>query len=129
MEENRATGQADWAQDPRIMALKPMDVPAGSVLFRPGDDAKGFVLVHSGRVAVYLTGKSGREILLYAVEPGDAISQALDHLERQYAEEGRPGYEFSIEWDRDPLQPSLIRAGLHRSVYSLALWLARSFRR
>ena len=75
MEENRATGQADWAQDPRIMALKPMHVPAGSVLFRPGDDAKGFVLVHSGRVAVYLTGKSGREILLYAVEPGETCIQ------------------------------------------------------
>ncbi|MCB1420350.1 MAG: Crp/Fnr family transcriptional regulator [Notoacmeibacter sp.] len=73
--ENRVKDEADWADDERIRGLKPMDVPAGAVLFRPGDEAKGFVLVHSGRVAVYLTGKSGREILLYAVEPGETCIQ------------------------------------------------------
>ncbi len=56
-------------------ATRPQDVPAGTVLFRPGDEARGFVLVHSGRVAVYLTGRSGREILLYAVEPGETCIQ------------------------------------------------------
>lgn len=56
-------------------ATRPQEVPAGTVLFRPGDEAKGFVLVHSGRVAVYLTGRSGREILLYAVEPGETCIQ------------------------------------------------------
>ncbi|MCA9425888.1 MAG: hypothetical protein KC994_12470, partial [Candidatus Omnitrophica bacterium] len=45
----------------------------------------------------------------YSMEPGEAIPAAMDHLRRQYAEEGRPDYEFSIEWDRDPLQPSQIR--------------------
>lgn len=47
----------------------------GSVLFRPGDEALGFVLVNSGRVGVYLTGRSGREILLYTVEPGETCVQ------------------------------------------------------
>lgn len=50
-------------------------VPAGAVLFRPGDEAKGFVLVQSGRVGVYLTGRSGREILLYSVTPGETCIQ------------------------------------------------------
>lgn len=48
---------------------------AGDVLFRPGDDAAGFVLVHDGRVGVYLTGRSGREILLYTVERGQTCIQ------------------------------------------------------
>lgn len=47
----------------------------GSVLFRPGDEALGFVLVNAGRVGVYLTGRSGREILLYTVEPGETCVQ------------------------------------------------------
>ena len=47
----------------------------GTVLFRPGDEAGGFILVHEGRVGVYLTGRSGREILLYTVERGQTCIQ------------------------------------------------------
>lgn len=47
----------------------------GQVLFRPGDAAQGFLIVLSGRIEVRLTAASGREILLYAVEPGESCVQ------------------------------------------------------
>lgn len=37
--------------------------------------AQGFAVVLAGRVEVHLTGPSGREILLYAVEPGQSCVQ------------------------------------------------------
>lgn len=55
--------------------LKPQVIPAGGVLFRPGDAARGFVIVLSGRISVYLTGASGREILLYDVTQGENCVQ------------------------------------------------------
>lgn len=59
----------------RLGALPAQDVPKGSVLFHPGDAAQGFVVVLSGRIEVFLTGPSGREILLYGVEPGQSCVQ------------------------------------------------------
>ena len=60
----------------RLDALSPMRAPAGAVLFQPGDAVQGFVIVLSGRVEVFLTGPTGREILLYAVEPGQSCVQS-----------------------------------------------------
>ena len=57
-------------------ALAPMEVPKGTVLFRPGETVKGFVVVLEGRVEVFLTGPTGRDILLYAVEPGQSCVQS-----------------------------------------------------
>jgi len=57
-------------------ALAPMEVPEGTVLFRPGETVKGFVIVLRGRIEVYLTGLSGREILLYEVIPGQSCVQS-----------------------------------------------------
>jgi len=45
------------------------------VLFRPGDEVAGFVLVISGRVDVYMTSQTGREILLYSIAPGETCVQ------------------------------------------------------
>lgn len=59
----------------RLNSLPVMPVAKGTVLFRPGDAAQGFVVVLAGRVEVHLTGPSGREILLYAVEPGQSCVQ------------------------------------------------------
>ena len=56
--------------------LQPADIPAGTVLFHPGDAVKGFVIVLSGRIDVFLTGPTGRDILLYAVEPGQSCVQS-----------------------------------------------------
>ena len=60
----------------RLNSLIPMDVPTGSVLFSPGDAVKGYVIVLQGRVSVSLTGVSGREMLLYAVTPGQSCIQS-----------------------------------------------------
>jgi CRP/FNR family transcriptional regulator len=53
-----------------------MDVPVGTVLFSPGDAVKGYVIVLNGRVSVSLTGVTGREMLLYAVTPGQSCIQS-----------------------------------------------------
>lgn len=59
----------------RLAALPQPPMPKGAVLFRQGETAQGFVVVLKGRVEVHLTGQSGREILLYAVEPGQSCVQ------------------------------------------------------
>lgn len=59
-----------------LSRLEPMDVPAGTVLFEPGDAVQGYVIVLSGKIGVYLVGPTGRDILLYRVEPGDACIQS-----------------------------------------------------
>lgn len=60
----------------RLERLQPAEAAAGTVLFRPGDAVKGYVIVLSGRVAVRLSGPTGRDLLLYAVEPGQACIQS-----------------------------------------------------
>ena len=55
--------------------LKVQVIPAGGVVFRPGEDARGFVIVLSGRISVYLTGSTGRDILLYDVTRGESCVQ------------------------------------------------------
>jgi len=74
----RATGlpKPGAAAAALLERLAPAEVPAGAVLFRPGETVKGFVIVLSGRVEVYLTGVSGREILLYEVVPGQSCVQS-----------------------------------------------------
>jgi CRP/FNR family transcriptional regulator len=47
-------------------------VPAGGVLFDAGQPCRGFPLVLEGSVRVVMGSASGREILLYRVEPGQA---------------------------------------------------------
>ncbi|QYK39804.1 MAG: Crp/Fnr family transcriptional regulator [Paracoccaceae bacterium] len=60
----------------RLDALTEREFPRGTFLFRPGEAAQGFVVVLAGRVEVNLAGPSGREILLYAVEPGQSCIQS-----------------------------------------------------
>lgn len=59
----------------QLRAVSQQNIAKGKVLFRPGDLAQGFVVVLGGRIEVRLTGPSGREILLYAVEPGQSCVQ------------------------------------------------------
>lgn len=59
----------------RLAGLVPQALPRGAVLFRPGDPVEGFALVLSGRIEVFLTGANGRELLLYAVAPGQSCVQ------------------------------------------------------
>ncbi len=57
-------------------ALTPLDLPAGAVLFSPGEAVKGYMIVLSGRVGVHLIGPTGRDILLYEVAPGQSCIQS-----------------------------------------------------
>ena len=56
--------------------LTPMNVPKDTVLFRPGDSVKGYVIVLDGKIGVNLVGPTGREILLYQVQPGQSCIQS-----------------------------------------------------
>jgi len=58
-----------------LAGLPHRNLPAATALFHPGDPAQAFVVVLSGRIDVMLTGPSGREILLYTVEPGQSCIQ------------------------------------------------------
>lgn len=68
-------GDLDDEAKAELSTLKPGHIAKGTVLFRPGDEAPGFFLIASGRVGVYLVGRGGREILLYAVAPGETCVQ------------------------------------------------------
>lgn len=68
-------GALNGAELASLAALSTQHVPRGTTLFHPGDPARGFVVVLSGRIEVFLTGPTGREILLYAVEPGQSCVQ------------------------------------------------------
>ncbi len=59
----------------RLDTLPRHALPAGQTLFRAGDSAQGFAVVLTGRVELRLTGTTGREILLYAIEPGQTCIQ------------------------------------------------------
>jgi CRP/FNR family transcriptional regulator, anaerobic regulatory protein len=59
-----------------LSTLVPVTLPKGQTLFCPGEAARGFVVVLSGRIDVFLTGANGRDILLYSVEPGQSCVQS-----------------------------------------------------
>lgn len=74
-------------------------VRRGQVLFRPGQDCAGFVVVHGGTVKVSLTGESGREIVLYRVRPGEVCLQTFGCLinGKPYSAEGMAETDLDIE--------------------------------
>jgi CRP/FNR family transcriptional regulator, anaerobic regulatory protein len=47
------------------------DAPTGFAVFEPGHECQNFLWLISGRVRVAAQAESGREILLYRVEPGE----------------------------------------------------------
>lgn len=60
--------QLDPAGQEIIDRAHSVTFPAGTVLFRQGDQCKHFILVTSGRVKVLGRNPSGREIVLYRIE-------------------------------------------------------------
>lgn len=69
-------GPVSDATRAELGALPKRALPRGLDLFAPGDRAAGYPVVLAGRVEVFLTGPNGREILLYAVEPGQSCVQS-----------------------------------------------------
>jgi CRP/FNR family transcriptional regulator len=51
-------------------SVRPATVPAGTVMFRDGDACEAFSLILDGQVRVQKVSESGRQIVLYRVEPG-----------------------------------------------------------
>ncbi len=74
--EAPSLGTLDETARRRLDALRPTEAPRGTVLFRPGEAVKGYVILLSGSVAVNLVGPGGRDILLYRVQPGQACIQS-----------------------------------------------------
>lgn len=76
-----------------------LHVPRGTVLFRPGQDCTGFVVVRAGTVRVSLTAENGREIILYRVRPGEVCLQTFGCLIKRepYAAEGMAETDLSLE--------------------------------
>lgn len=68
-------GSLDPGARARLAGLQPMALPKGAALFHPGEAARGFAVVLAGRIEVFLIGPNGRDILLYAVEPGGTCVQ------------------------------------------------------
>ena len=76
-----------------------MEVPQGTVLFRPEDACQGFVVVHGGTIKVTLTAENGREIVLYRVRPGEICLQTFGCLVNRttYSAEGVAETDCTLE--------------------------------
>lgn len=75
LEEAAGFERLDGDARRRLDRLSPVTLSRGTAVFHPGEAAKGFLVVLSGRIDVFLTGPSGRDILLYSVEPGGSCVQ------------------------------------------------------
>ncbi len=64
------------SQDPIIQKLltsaHEITAPKGEVVFRRGDTCENYLLIAKGSVKVVLNSASGREVLLYHVNPGES---------------------------------------------------------
>lgn len=76
-----------------------MEVPRGTILFRPEDICSGFVVVRNGTIKVSLTAENGREIVLYRVRPGEICLQTFGCLVNHcaYSAEGVAETDLSLE--------------------------------
>ena len=72
MGETRPDEAAEAEQAARRVGGLPVRFRAGETIFRPGDSARGWIVVESGRVRVGLTADTGREVVLYRLGAGDS---------------------------------------------------------
>ena len=83
MAETRSDEAAEAEQAARRVGGLPVRVRAGDTIFRPGDSARGWIVVESGRVRVGLTADTGREVVLYRLAAGDSCLLTTSALLRQ----------------------------------------------
>ena len=64
------------------MSLRPrhLSLAKGTILFSPGQNCPGFVILNRGTIRVSLAAENGREVVLYRVQPGDVCLQTLSCL-------------------------------------------------
>ncbi|WP_377505412.1 Crp/Fnr family transcriptional regulator [Octadecabacter sp. R77987] len=62
----------------------------GKVIFQAGQECPGFVILSEGTIKVTLSGTSGREVVLYRVNPGEICLQTFSCLidAKNYSAEG-----------------------------------------
>ena len=83
MGETRPDETAEAEQAARRVGGLPVRFRAGETIFRPGDSARGWIVVESGRVRVGLTADTGREVVLYRLGAGDSCLLTTSALLRQ----------------------------------------------
>lgn len=71
---------ADPALRGVFQAAREFTIPADTVVMRPGDPCKDFLMVLQGRVRIYRTDENGREIALYRVGTGEICVMTLRYL-------------------------------------------------
>jgi CRP/FNR family transcriptional regulator len=54
-----------------IQHLEPITVPGGTQAYVPGDECRNFLLLLNGNIRIYASGRGGREIVLYRIQPGE----------------------------------------------------------
>lgn len=73
-----------------LKAARPVELPAGTIVFRDGDGCQNYMFVIEGSVRVQKIAENGREIVLYRVQAGEACilttSCLLSH--QRYPAEG-----------------------------------------
>jgi CRP/FNR family transcriptional regulator len=122
-------------------AAAPLSAPAGAVLFHPGDECQGFVMVGAGSVRVELVAEDGHALLLYRVGAGEAclLTTACLFSGDTYAAEGRaetpvqglllPRPTFDTLVAESPAFRAFVLAGFgHRLATLMARIEALSFR-
>ena len=68
----KSEARDDAAEAARRAGALPVRFAAGDVIYRPGDPARGWIVLESGRVKVSLTADNGREVALYRIEAGES---------------------------------------------------------
>ena len=74
----------------KAVGVRPIRARVGERLFRSGDACPGFLALESGAIKVTMSSASGREIVLYRVQPGEICLQTFTCLvrHRAYGAEG-----------------------------------------
>ena len=74
----------------KAVGVRPITARVGERLFRSGDPCLGFLALERGAIKVTMSSASGREIVLYRVQPGEICLQTFTCLvrHRAYGAEG-----------------------------------------
>ncbi len=82
--------------------IRQFKAPKGKVIFQPGQDCPGFVLLSKGTIKVSLTGASGRDVVLYRVRPGEICLQTFSCLVNKHAYGAEGVAETDLEGELIP---------------------------
>lgn len=64
----------------KASGVRPIRAGVGEKLFRSGDPCPGFLALERGVIKVTMSAASGREIVLYRVQPGEICLQTFTCL-------------------------------------------------